>query len=133
MAKSKAPKNNYPYSTKEGNIIPLDILRGKGVLTKTFVAGTSSDIIIPEGWETGILYATETCIIVFETEVGSSHGLTDNVSNDNSMYVPKGFAISSALIEGNASVFGITAGGRIIVQAVERWAGAALDVNYVRR
>lgn len=131
MATQNAPQDNYPFSTRDGQVIPLDILRSRSLLYQDFTALATAVITIPVGTTVAFLYATEDCVLV--TESSADIVLAANTPITKGIIVPKDHAISVAVVEGAARVKGISASGRIYIQCIEQWAGIGLDINYRRK
>jgi len=132
----KVPLNIYPFTTKDGKVIPLDIVRSKGIIKQTFTASSSREIAIPEGFDVALLYANQDCIFVNNDGTlapPAYAGLVDNVLSPLAVFIPKGHAITVSVNPGIARVRGLTTNGFIIVQLIEKWAGLDLPITYIKR
>lgn len=129
---AQAPVDNYPFATKDGKVIPLDIIRPKGLIMQDFSASTGENITIPVGSEIAILIATEDCIF-FEASATSANPIVSGTYYTKALFVPKGIAVTVTIVAGTAKVLGQGVAGKLSIQVVEKWAGLALDVQYYKR
>lgn len=130
------PEENYPFATKDGEVIPLDIIKSKGIIRSSFNALTSSDITLPAASDVAVLFASEACFIISNDGINPTPSLVNPVYGvfyPNVLYVPKNHAITCSLKQGVARVIGETKAGVIVIDIIERWAGLSLDIAYSRR
>jgi hypothetical protein len=112
-------KNQYPFSTFDGQVIPLDIIRPAGCFVLPFdaVIGLSP---IDLGVEIPILVleATQDCFVSFGrvAEIPAIFSL-------DTIFLKKGKSLTVAPKATTISVIGWIASGDLIVQLVEQWAG----------
>lgn len=123
------PKDNYPFATKDGKVIPLDIIKPTGVIIKTFNSDNPLAITIPEGILVAVLSATEACVVQLTTSVIPS----DGVFIEDALYLPANTLVTTTLKAGSINVIGVQRSGRLAIQAIEKWAGLSLDINYTKR
>lgn len=124
------PAGVYPFATQDGKAIPLDIIKPISIITKTFVSGSDSSLVIPSGAVVGTITATKDCILRFGFAVGS---LVDGAELSDSVFLPENATITLALTVGTAYVRGIANSGSIYIQLIEKWAGLALNAQYQRK
>jgi len=133
---SNTPEENYPFATKDGDVIPLDIIKSKGIIKIGFTAGAEVSAILPTEAEVGVLFASEACFVLVNDGVSPTPILSPLVNGTfypRVLYIPKNHAITCALKKGEVKILGASAAGILIIEVIERWAGLALDVSYNRR
>ena len=130
MALANTPQDNYPFSTRDGKVIPLDILRSKHYLYQDFTAAATAPITLPAGTTVVALYATEDCVLVPESTADIV--LAANTPLAKAIMLPKKHVVIAAIAEGAARIKGISASGRIHIQVIEQWVGLGLDIQYKR-
>jgi len=128
MAQANTPQDNYPFSTRDGKVIPLDILRSKSLIYQDFTNLASADVTIPAGVSVVIFLATESCVVVPETTEAIL--MSPDTPLLKAIMIPKDHVVVAAIAPGGAKVRGLTASGRIYVQAIEQWVGLGLDIQY---
>lgn len=122
-------KDLYPFSTADGKVIPLDILRPLGVLKKDFdfTTGTSLEsvgVTVP----IMLLRSSKNCYVRFGTVAvlpTSGGGVVAET-----VYVPRGEIIVCAPKDPNYSVLGETEVGTLFIQLMEQWAGLGNEAQY---
>lgn len=118
----------YPFSTKDGTVIPLDIIRPSGALKKAIPTVTGSAL------ET--LGSSTTPIVIFRSDVacfvsfGAVAVIPGSTIVANVVYVPAGVPIVCAPKLTTYSVIGDGAVGTLIIQLVEQWAGLGHESSY---
>lgn len=125
---AQAPLDNYPFSTKDGKVIPLDIIRPKSLIVKSFSA-VDSTIVLPVGLTVCTLLATEDCFL-FLGAVPLS--VVSGDINLEALFIPKNMVITTALDGGTVTIRGVNV-GTLYMQFIEQWAGLSLDINYTKR
>lgn len=130
MAVDTVPSDNYPFATKDGKVIPLDIIRPKSLITKSFVVGANSTITIAGTEAVAVVFATEDCILYLGT---APTGIVDGAEVASALFVPKRTAVVTTLSAGQVDAVGIFSDGVVVIQLIEKWAGLALDIAYTRR
>jgi hypothetical protein len=128
MAINTAPQDNYPFSTRDGKVIPLDILRSKSIVFQDFTSILTANITIPVGSSVAYGYATEDCVLVLESS--ASIVFAPDTPITKGIFFPKDHVVVFAVSPGVSSIKGLTASGRIYLQIMEQWAGLGLDINY---
>lgn len=130
MAIQNAPQDNYPFSTRDGKVIPLDILRSKSYLYQDFTAGASSVVTIPVGATVVALYSTEESVLVIDSS--EDIVLAANTPLLKAIMLPKKHIVIAAVTEGAARLKGISLSGRLHIQVIEQWVGLGLDIQYTK-
>lgn len=128
MALQNKPPNNYPFSTKDGKVIPLDIIKAKGLIIQD-VGVVDAAITIPVGSNVAIVTSTVDCIIFMGAIPGP---LADGVFYPEAMYIHKNILYTISLEEGTIAIRA-PAIGTVYIQIIEQWAGLALNVNFNTR
>lgn len=119
-------KELYPFSTLDGKVIPLDILRPLGALRVSFSAvGTALQDL---GIDTPILVlrASQNCFLRF----GAVATIPTSTILPNTLYLP---ATEVLVVAPNSSYFSIVSDGVdgvLDIQLIERWRGLAEDISY---
>lgn len=119
----------YPFATQDGKSIPLDIIRPSGLLFKSFTT-TPAEITIPEGYPVAAIIADKACLIKFN---GSISGFVENTVYTDLLLVPAETIVIVSILSGIGSVRGITETGTVYIQLIEKWAGLALDKQFIRK
>lgn len=130
MAVDTRPKDSYPFATANGEVIPLDIIRPRNLILKSFTATANSPFTITDTSAVATLIADNDCIVFFG-EVPTE--IEDNTSYPDALYVPKNTAVSTTVVAGINSVRGITGSGTLKIQTIEQWSGLALTTRYTGR
>lgn len=124
------PADLYPYATADGKSIPLECLRPQGLTIKALTENSSS-FTLPEDSETVLLYCTKDCILRFGAASASP---ADGVYEANSLFLPKGHSMSVLIPDNEIHAKLLAVGtGTLFVQTLVKWAGLAIDTNYIRR
>lgn len=124
------PKGIYPFATQDGQAIPLDIISPAGLIRKSFISAASSVVVLPEGYSVGVFYSSTDVLVSF----GADHvTLADGAVSTDTMLVPAGTLVTAAFNSGNAYVKGLASSGDLYIQLIEKWAGLALNTQYVRK
>lgn len=125
------PSDNYPFATKDGKVIPLDIIKPQGVIFHSFTLGAFSEVTIPAGKSTvAILYATEACFISFGSNPAS---FLEDAYHDKVLFIPRGHVVATTVEVGNIYVKGFSTNGILNIQFIEKWAGLSLDMSFTKR
>ena len=121
----------YPFATQDGKAIPLDILKPSGLILHAYTEGSASTLIIPEQYQVGMFLATTSCLVCFGEELVKP--FVDSIIYENTLLVPSGNVVSSAIRHPSLSIIGLNEGGQLYIQLIDRWAGLALDRQYQRK
>jgi hypothetical protein len=130
MVTQTAPQDNYPFSTSDGKVIPLDIIKPKGALFHSFTTALSYVEVPVAISSVAILIATEDCFVVFGDPPASILG---DIFYDKMIYIPKGNAVATTLEDSAINVKAISTSGILYVQLIEKWAGLSLDTSFYKR
>lgn len=112
----------YPYSTQSGDPIPLDIIKPLGALPFTFSTAFTA-LTIPAIYTLSSILSEQDVIIDF------SNSLTTWVSGTsyaNVLFLPAGVITIASIPTGTVKVKGLTAGGSLVIQALQKWSALAL-------
>jgi hypothetical protein len=124
------PSEIYPFSTQDGKAIPLDIIKPAFLIKKSF-STTSSSFTIAEGMRVATVMATAGCLLRFEEDIPV---LVDGIAYASTALIPPNTIVTIALKSGLAYVQSLTSeAGTLYIQVIEKWAGLALDNQYIRK
>ena len=119
----------YPFSTRDGKVIPLDILRPKSVARISFLEATPSAALdLVEDTPILILRTTAPCVIRF----GSVPVVLSQALVAGQMFLDAGEIYIIAPPSNLLYVMGDGVAGNLTVQVIERWVGLAADINFRR-
>lgn len=131
MASINVPSDNYPFATKDGRVIPLDIIKPQGVIFASFNPTAFSPVTIPASKSTvAILFATEACFISFGVDPAT---FAEGIYHDSVLFVPRGHAVASTVESGEIYIKGFASAGVVNIQFIEKWAGLSLDLSFTKR
>lgn len=118
----------YPFSTKEGEIIPLDIIRPSGALKKAIPTGTgtTAETLGTAATPIVILRSDVNCFVCF----GNIAVVPGSTIVANTVYIAAGETVVCAPGSTTYSVIGDGATGTLIVQLIEQWAGLGHETSY---
>lgn len=125
------PANVYPFATQDGKAIPLDILRPSGIMILTFQVATESFFIIPNGYEVGIFFSPTWVLARFGQPF--TVPVLNNTLYTDALIIPSGTMTVASLTQGPCYIKGLTENGTLYLQLIEKWAGLALDKQYIRK
>jgi hypothetical protein len=120
----------YPFSTADGQAIPLDIIKSSGLVKKDFTALSTGSFTLVAG-EVGVLLASAPCLVRFGTTIPEV--LLDGTLYSDMYLVPRDTVITVSLTAGIIYVRGIEEDGTLYLQLIEKWAGLALAKQYSRK
>lgn len=120
----------YPFATQDGKAIPLDIIKPSGLIFTNFTDSADVSITIPEGYPVAAIIANTACFIRFGDSIGT---LVENTFYNNLLLIPSNTITIVSLIVGSAKVRGLTDSGSVYLQLIEKWAGLALDKQFIRK
>lgn len=120
-----APDGIYPFSTRDGKPIPVEIIEPLALLNKSFQFISTENFTLPVGYETCALYSISGCLL----EMGSSMpaSLVDGTSYSNVLLVPPNTIITAKLIPGTARIRGLSSTGSLWIQRIRKWASLSLQ------
>jgi hypothetical protein len=126
---ASVPKDNYPFSTKDGRVIPLDILRAEGcwnhsmpTIQTTFTLPAS--LVLPI---IAIIYCDVDAIISFDEDI------VDDAYMAGGHFIAGGSYIAFALPSRTIKTRAQEVAGFCVVNVITRWAGLDLDITYGKR
>jgi len=120
-------KDLYPFSTRDGKVIPLDILRPKSVARIPFLDATPSAVLnLVDSTPILVLRATGNCIVRF----GEAPTILSTSLIQGGLFLGAGEIQIVSPTSPLLYVMGDGTPGDLIVQVVERWLGLAADVNF---
>lgn len=123
-------KDIYPLSTKDSKAIPLDIIRPRNLIIKSFSSSANEVFTIQDTASVAILIASADCIVFLGTPHSS---IEDGTNMADTLFVPKNTAVATTVKQGSTTVRGLSSSGILTVQTIEQWAGLGLEINYTRR
>lgn len=128
MATNPAEQSVYPFSDRDGEPIPLDIVDPLGILVKSFGSSGVTTLTLPALFELGHLYSLVGCIVQYQgTLPDLLQPPTDATSFPNSILVPPGTIITSRMTPGPVRIIPFTGNaGSVVFQAVRKWASLGL-------
>lgn len=122
----------YPFSTKDGGVIPLEIIRPSGVMRKSFITGAASAsdslvALVP----IIMLEATQDCFVRFGAiaAVVPVSGTPSTIITDQ-IYVPAGRTVVCSPKSPNFTVIADTVAGVLTIQLIEQWAGLGHEISF---
>lgn len=122
-----APVDLYPLATQEGTSIPLDVIKPKGVISKTFLMSTGSTAVtLPVGTSLILVRASVNCYIDF---TGTAQIPADGIYTADMMFLEAGTTYTVAPPTTSVSAVGIAEGGSLVIQVLETWAAIAQPVR----
>lgn len=121
----------YPFSTKEGEVIPLDIIRPAGVMRKNFVPGaaSTSDTVVA-ATAIMVLEATQDCFVRFGAAAVVPVSGTPSTIITDQIYIQAGRIVVCSPKDPNFTVIGDTTPGVLTIQLLEQWAGLGHEASY---
>lgn len=123
MYDANKPSQVYPFATKDGQVIPLDIIKPLSIIYSSFNFSTLNSISLPDGTCIGLFFSTEDCIVQFN---GAGIALAEDTLIAKAIYVPANWVVTSSFIPGEAKIQGLTKSGRLVCQVIEQWAGLTI-------
>jgi hypothetical protein len=112
----------YPYSTQSGDPIPLDIIKPLAVLPFTFSTAFTA-LTIPATYVLSSILSDQDVIIDFSNSLA---GFVSGTSYNNVLFLPAGVITVASIPTGTVKVKGLTAGGSLVIQALQKWSALAL-------
>lgn len=127
MATTPAEKGIYPFSTRDAEAIPLDIVDPISVIRKSLIASGASNLTIPDDYALGHVYSDVNCFLQFALNTIPAP-LVDGTAYADTLFIPASTIITVKLGPGVAKVIvpGAIA-GFIVIQAIRKWNSLALQ------
>lgn len=127
MATTPAEQGIYPFSTRDAEAIPLDIVDPISIVKKALIASGASSFTIPADYALGHIYSDVDCFLQFALNTIPTP-VADNTPYANTLFIPASTIITVKLTPGTAKVIvpGSVA-GFIVVQAIRKWNSLALQ------
>jgi hypothetical protein len=126
---SNTPKENYPFVTKDGKVIPLDILRAEQGIVRDVGLGETV-VTLPAGTEfpaIAVVYASQDMLISFDAATAV------NAFVSGQSFIAKGHYITFAVPTETIRLKMKTTAGFAAINLITRWAGLDLDISYTKR
>lgn len=111
--------DQYPFSTADGKVIPLDIIRPSRCLRIPFTGVASPPVDIGVATPILVLRASADCFIGF----GVAAAIPSSTPSLNIVYLMASEALVVSPKSPSISVIGDSAAGNLTIQVVEQWAG----------
>lgn len=112
----------YPFSTQNGDSIPLDIIKPRALQYFTFTT-TFATVVLSNKLNLAMVWASEDCILDL---VNSANALTSGTERDNWLFIPKAAVVACVLPTATVRVRGLSASGSLMVQGIHKWSILAL-------
>lgn len=119
----------YPFSTQDGQTIPLDVIRPLSLVVAA-VAAAGTVVAFPAAVSVCVIYGSVDMVLDLEAAASSPLG-----NHASALFVPAGTLITAVLPD-VTSIKAIPVSpqdGFISVQSVQRWAGVGTQTQLVRR
>lgn len=120
-----APDGIYPFATRDGQPIPVEIIEPIALLQKSFSLISAENFTLPAGYETCALYSVEGFLLELGSAMPSS--LADATSYAKVILVPPNTIITAKLVPGVVRIRGLEGSGIAWIQAIRKWASLALQ------
>jgi len=120
----------YPLSTPDGIAIPFDVIRPIAFIRKAFDVTVSVSVAIPADCEIISFTATEDCLVCFG---GTAIIGVDGAIQADTVFVQKGTRVTVAPTAASFTVISYAVAGYLYCQLIDKWAGLALQTQYVKR
>lgn len=129
-------KNRYPLATAEGTLIPLDVVRPHGALTKTTATGASTAALtVPATVDIMIITPTEDTIVTFAASSASAAALSDGVMAADTFICMKDVStvLTPPIDKKTYALRAVSTAGTAVINFIENWTGASLASQITRR
>ena len=120
----------YPFATQDGKAIPLDILSPSYLVRIAFTSAANTAITLPEDTQVAMFLATQAVIVSFDETIAVTSPTWQQAS---CLYIPKDGIVSSSVQALTIQIRGVAESGDLWIQTIKKWAGLALDRQYVRK
>lgn len=117
---TNAQSQAYPFSTREGDAIPLEIIRPRSLVQFTMPAGTPVSVTIPQAYGSCYVYSTKDCILQFATTALPA-ALVSGTEYFNAMIIPANTLLNMMATPGAAQLL-CPSGGVLTVVSIDQWA-----------
>lgn len=129
MAINTTPADNYPFATKDGSVIPLDIVRPVSFSFVELLPNASMSFELDSRTNVFVFSSTIDCVI---GQKAALLPLTANVTIDSGLFIPAGVLVTAIMDVKTVHVIASRIGS-LRVQAIVQWAGLSLESTYTRR
>lgn len=117
----------YPLSTQDGEAIPLEVIRPRSFLRKSFTSEEASAVLtIPDGVNLMVVSTDADCFIRFGTTASIP---ADGVLISDTLLLAREMQICVSPIADTFTIIGDTEAGTLNVQFIETWAGLSLETK----
>jgi hypothetical protein len=131
MAQDSLHPDLYPFATQDGKAIPLDIIRPAGLIIQEFTSNSNTALNSTEELDVAVFMASKPCTVSFDTEI--PYPAVNGTFYPGALIVPAGVIVTVKCPSSSLFVRGLSEGGTLYIQAIERWAGLALSVQLQRK
>ena len=132
MATNPAVKEAYPFSTRDGDPIPLDVIGAAGLLVKSVSGVGTTDFVIPDSFVIGSLYSELGCILQMGAQ-SIPNPPVDATEYTDTIFVPPSSILTVALTPGAARLIPLSAATTLYMQSIRKWAVLALAQQVSRK
>lgn len=128
------PAGIYPFSTQDGKVIPLDIIKPLGIIVCAFEAagGIVATSVIPGGSVVGVLTSDADCFVQFGLPSLPS-ALVNNTLYLDTVFILANAVVTVTLPPGAISIVGRAKAGSLVIQIIDQWVGLGLVNQYGRK
>ena len=112
----------YPFSTQNGQYVPLDIVKPRALQYFTFTS-TFATVVLSSSLNLSMVWASEDCVIDL---ANTANALTSGTERADWLFIPKGSIVAAVLPTGTVRVRGLVNGGSLMVQGIHKWNTLAL-------
>jgi len=134
MATNPAVQELYPFSTSDGQSIPLDVISPIGLIKKNFTGVGVSTLVVADSFKIASFYSFEGCILQM---AGSSlaNPPVDGSDNADTLLILPDTTVVSAIVAGTWNIVPYVSGvaGVLWVQKIRKWAGLALERQLINK
>lgn len=125
MATNPATKEVYPFSTRDGDPIPLDVIGAAGLIVKSVSGAGVTNFTIPDSFLIGSLYSPLGCILQFAQSIPNPP--VDGQEYVETILVPPEHLIVVSLTPGASRVIPIGGATTLYIQNIRKWAALAMS------
>jgi len=126
------PANLYPFSTQDGKVIPLDIIRPSALVKLSPTASIAGPLAIDISYSIGVFMSDVDCLVRFGSTISLPLGA--GTIYTNVLLVPANTLTVSVIPA--SPLYYATAGevaGTLWIQLIAKWAGLGLEKQFVRK